>query len=113
MATTTPSWEPALAAMEDAVTTLEERMDALAQRSPAELREKLSPLDQCKLDLLLAYNANSLFWMFLSSRGVDPAKHPVRAELGRVRDYMMKIKGLERDPSAARSNLNKEAAERF
>lgn len=52
---------------------------------------------------------------YLKTQGVDPRDHPVREELGRVQEYMKKVKGASSE-SAARdssSKLNVDAANRF
>eukprot|EP00730_Choanoeca_flexa_P001584 TRINITY_DN10697_c0_g2_i2.p1 TRINITY_DN10697_c0_g2~~TRINITY_DN10697_c0_g2_i2.p1 ORF type:complete len:175 (+),score=46.29 TRINITY_DN10697_c0_g2_i2:37-525(+) len=106
-------WEEQLKPFEDAVASLNDKLDLLKAKPASALREQLSPLESAKFDLLMAYSMNSMFWMYLSSRGINPADHPVKAQLERVRDYMMKIKRLEAEASGEGVRLNKSAADRF
>lgn len=48
--------------------------------------------ERAKLNLVLAYALNSLFYIFLRTQNVNPANHPVRKELQRVQAYMEKLK---------------------
>lgn len=45
----------------------------------------ISPADRAKLNLQVAYGVTSLFYMLLRTQGVSPLKHPVKAELDRIR----------------------------
>ncbi|KAG7280481.1 hypothetical protein CRUP_033782 [Coryphaenoides rupestris] len=71
----------------------------------------LDPLEQAKLDLMSAYTLNSLFWMYLVTRGINPREHAVKQELERIRTYMMRVKDITDRKKAAR--LDKGAAARF
>eukprot|EP01147_Barroeca_monosierra_P005548 gene5548-174_t len=79
----------------------------------ATLRSKLPPLDAAKLDLAIAYAMNSLFWVYLSARGIDPKAHPVRKEL--VSTLILRIrdneKGDKRD--TGQPSIDTAAAKRF
>jgi len=53
--------------------------------------------------------------VYLKSQGVNPAKHPVKQELERVRGYITKLKSLGPDgkPLAPTARLDVPAANRF
>eukprot|EP00042_Codosiga_hollandica_P031819 m.195964 g.195964 ORF g.195964 m.195964 type:complete len:96 (+) comp53735_c0_seq1:154-441(+) len=56
----------------------------------------MEPLEIAKVDLVLAYTLNSLFWMHMSAKGTVPVDHPVKKELERIQDYMKKLKAAEK-----------------
>ncbi|CAG6016501.1 unnamed protein product [Menidia menidia] len=92
----------------DAVKTV---LDKLTLMPRNELSEKLDPLDQAKLDLMSAYTLNSLFWMYLVTKGVNPREHGIKQELERIRTYMSRVTEITEKKKAAR--LDKGAASRF
>ncbi|XP_054456455.1 nuclear nucleic acid-binding protein C1D [Anoplopoma fimbria] len=73
--------------------------------------QNLDALDQAKLDLMSAYTLNSLFWMYLVTKGVNPREHGIKQELERIRTHMNKVKEITDRKKAAR--LDKGAAARF
>ncbi|XP_056148066.1 nuclear nucleic acid-binding protein C1D [Lampris incognitus] len=73
--------------------------------------QKLDPLEQAKLDLMSAYALNSLFWMYLVTKGVNPKDHGIKQELERTRTYMNRVKEITDRKKAAR--VDKVAAARF
>ncbi|XP_068597525.1 nuclear nucleic acid-binding protein C1D [Brachionichthys hirsutus] len=91
-----------------AVTAMLEKLISMPRN---ELEQKLDPLEQAKLDLMSAYTLNSLFWMYLVTRGVNPREHGIKQELERIRTYMNKVKEIGDKKKAAR--LDKGAAARF
>ena len=54
--------------------------------------EELDEEEQAKLNILLAYGLNSLFFMYLRTQGINPSDHAVKKELLRVQGYMEKLK---------------------
>ncbi|CAH2253897.1 nuclear nucleic acid-binding C1D [Pelobates cultripes] len=100
-----------LSAFEKSVDSVEEMLKKMMSVSRAELLQKIDPLEQAKLDLVSAYTLNSLFWVYLSSQGVNPKDHPVKEELERIRSYMNRVKEITDRKKAAR--LDKGAARRF
>eukprot|EP00040_Diaphanoeca_grandis_P038982 m.257867 g.257867 ORF g.257867 m.257867 type:complete len:177 (+) comp35795_c0_seq1:180-710(+) len=111
--------EPALAAIDAAVTEVENKITPLLNTPLNKLRLQLPPIDAAKLDISLAYTLNSLFWMYLCAQGESPKDHPVKEELDRIRQYMTRVKAAEKaasgitDSPTANSKLNKGAAKRF
>merc|ERR1712228_248716 len=69
------------------------------------------PLLKARLDLMVAYSINSLFWAYLTTQGVNPKQHPIRNELKRVQEYMAKVKLAEEKKKMAR--IDTHAAQRF
>ncbi|ORX56190.1 hypothetical protein DM01DRAFT_1334688 [Hesseltinella vesiculosa] len=62
----------------------------------------LSKAERCKLDVLLAYTIDSLYYMFIRLHGQDPQKHQVFNELERVQEYIYKIKVMDGKASGAK-----------
>merc|ERR1712228_555604 len=69
------------------------------------------PLLKARLDLMVAYSINSLFWAYLTTQGVNPKQHPIRNELKRIQEYMGKVKLAEEKKKMAR--IDTHAAQRF
>eukprot|EP00188_Purpureofilum_apyrenoidigerum_P002491 Plantae.Rhodophyta-Purpureofilum_apyrenoidigerum.ctg25518.p1 GENE.Plantae.Rhodophyta-Purpureofilum_apyrenoidigerum.ctg25518~~Plantae.Rhodophyta-Purpureofilum_apyrenoidigerum.ctg25518.p1 ORF type:complete len:174 (-),score=41.44 Plantae.Rhodophyta-Purpureofilum_apyrenoidigerum.ctg25518:406-900(-) len=80
--------------------------------------EKLSAADSARAHITLAYAANSLFYMYLRTQGMDPSQHPVREELERVKAAFVKLQKAFSPPGGGpapneKSKLNVEASARF
>ena len=86
------------------------------------------PLDSARLHLMIAYAANSLFWIYLRTQGAQVQNHPVKTELERIKVALRKVKEAETAAAAAtdngdgadeaikqksHSNVNAAAAHRF
>ncbi|TDL28159.1 C1D-domain-containing protein [Rickenella mellea] len=91
---------------------LETALDPLVSQTLPETLLSLDNLQQAKLQTLLPYLINSLIFIYLKTRGMDPKTHEVVAELNRVKAYFEKIKEAE-DPAKRRSEIDKAAASRF
>ncbi|XP_057316948.1 nuclear nucleic acid-binding protein C1D-like [Hydractinia symbiolongicarpus] len=77
-----------------------------------DLREKFSdPLQNARLDLMVAYTANSLFWTYLVTQGIDPKEHPIKDELIRIKNHMAKLQSIQDKKKMSRVDTN--AAKRF
>ncbi|XP_004077040.1 nuclear nucleic acid-binding protein C1D [Oryzias latipes] len=100
-----------LRSFDSSVTAVKSMLDKLMSMSRNELLVKLDPLDQAKLDLMSAYTLNSLFWVYLVTRGINPREHGIKQELERIRAYMNRVKEITDKKKAAR--LDKGAASRF
>lgn len=51
--------------------------------------------DKVNYDLFVAYTLNTLYWIYLRTRGVDPNKHEIKNELSRIKEYMLKAKQVQ------------------
>ncbi|KAM8946572.1 nuclear nucleic acid-binding protein C1D [Pelodytes ibericus] len=100
-----------LLAFEKSVGSVNEMLKQMMSVSRTELLQRIDPLEQAKLDLVSAYTLNSLFWIYLTTQGVNPKEHPVKEELERIRSYMNRVKEITDRKKAAR--LDKGAAQRF
>ncbi|XP_072246719.1 nuclear nucleic acid-binding protein C1D [Leuresthes tenuis] len=100
-----------LTSFNSSVTAVKTMLDKLMSMSRNDLLQRLDPLDQAKLDLMSAYTLNSLFWMYLVTKGVNPREHGIKQELERIRTYMNRVKEITDKKKAAR--LDKGAASRF
>ncbi|KAJ1728622.1 hypothetical protein LPJ61_003937 [Coemansia biformis] len=81
----------------------------------SDILPKLSPLQRCELEALVAYSIHTLFWIYLKVNGVPPKEHPVMGELQRVQRYMEKINRAKRggEPEPRTMRVDAEAADRF
>uniref|UniRef100_A0A6I8RHY6 Nuclear nucleic acid-binding protein C1D n=1 Tax=Xenopus tropicalis TaxID=8364 RepID=A0A6I8RHY6_XENTR len=100
-----------LMAFDKSVGSVDEMLNKMMSVSRSELLQKIEPLEQAKLDLVSAYTLNSLFWIYLTTQGINPKEHPVKEELERIRSYMNRVKEITDRKKAAK--LDKGAARRF
>ncbi|XP_060943331.1 nuclear nucleic acid-binding protein C1D [Limanda limanda] len=99
-----------LTSFDSSTTSVKTMLEQLMSMNKGDL-EKLDPLDQAKLDLVSAYTLNSLFWMYLVTKGVNPREHGIQQELERIRTHINRVKEISDRKKAAR--LDKGAAARF
>ncbi|KAJ1761830.1 hypothetical protein LPJ77_000522 [Coemansia sp. RSA 2523] len=80
-----------------------------------DLLPKLTPIQRCELEALVAYSIDTLFWIYLKVNGVPPKEHPIMKELQRVQRYIEKInraKGSDK-PEPRAMKVDAGAADRF
>jgi exosome complex protein LRP1 len=95
-------------------------LDPFLNKNLADLTADLPPAEKAKLQLLLAYSCNALFYMYLKTQGANVQQHPVTSELNRVKEYFAKLKNATEKaagaPDVAASGpslrLDKEASKR-
>ncbi|XP_046847743.1 nuclear nucleic acid-binding protein C1D-like [Xenia sp. Carnegie-2017] len=92
--------------------SVEETLEPLLRSSNDELHEKLDVLDRAKLDLMVVYGINTMFWIYLITQGVNPKEHGVKHELDRIKNYMKKVKDVSERKKAS-MKIDKDAARRF
>jgi len=98
--------------LDESLTDLQTSLKPFLKIPVTDIREKVKdPLENAKLDLMVAYTANSLFWTYLITQGIDPKTHPIKDELLRIKQYMGKIKLAEEKKTMARVDTS--AAKRF
>jgi len=98
--------------LDESLTDLQNSLKPFLKMPVTDIREKVKdPLENAKLDLMVAYTANSLFWTYLITQGIDPKTHPIKDELLRIKQYMGKIKLAEEKKTMARVDTS--AAKRF
>ncbi|KJE89375.1 hypothetical protein CAOG_00858 [Capsaspora owczarzaki ATCC 30864] len=97
-----------------AVDNLEAMLNPLLKAPAADLRAKLAdkPLELARLELALAFTANSMFWMYLNAQGTAPEDHPVKNELARIKHYMTKVKTAT-EKTIAHPRLDKAVTDRI
>ncbi|XP_061084907.1 nuclear nucleic acid-binding protein C1D isoform X1 [Conger conger] len=100
-----------LTGFNSSVGSVNKMVDTMISLSKNELLQKLDPLEQSKMDLMSAYALNSLFWIYLTTQGINPKDHGIKQELERIRTYMNKVKEITDRKKAAR--LDRGAASRF
>jgi exosome complex protein LRP1 len=97
LATSVSEFETALAKVETLVGTLQ------GQPWAQICGPDTPPLDSARLHLMIAYAANSLFWIYLRTQGAKVQNHPVKAELERIKVALRKVKEAETSAAAANS----------
>jgi len=73
--------------------------------------EKMSSVDKAKLDCLSAFAVNSLVWVWMRTKGVNPKETEVKAELDRVKKTMAKLKEIQ--DKEKRQKVDQGAAKRM
>ncbi|KAG9042729.1 hypothetical protein FS837_010466 [Tulasnella sp. UAMH 9824] len=96
----------------DSLNSLEDILAPLLAKPLSDTLSKLEVLDQAKLQTTLAYVAQDLIFMYLKTRGIDPATHPVMGQMTEIAKYFNKIKDAE-DPAKRKLVVDKGAAKRF
>jgi len=95
----------------ESLSDVENALQPLMDSNLDEASTSLDSLGKAKLFLTSMYAANSLFWMYLCTRGADADQHPIKNELERIQDYMSKVREIEDRAKAPR--VNKEASKNF
>jgi exosome complex protein LRP1 len=99
---------------------VEAALGPFSTKNLADMTAEMPPAEKAKLQLLLAYSCNALFYMYLKTQGANVQQHPVSSELNRVKEYFTKLKNATEKPSAASDvaaarpslRLDKEASNR-
>ncbi|GAA5912206.1 hypothetical protein JCM8208_000931 [Rhodotorula glutinis] len=114
-----------LASLSAAVTQLDSALAPLLAKPLADHLEHEQPLVQARAQVLASYVVHDLVWVYLKTAGVDPATHPVMAEIDRLKTYFSKLKGAQAGvvPSSStsaapaqqqrRMHIDRQAASRF
>ncbi|XP_074660400.1 nuclear nucleic acid-binding protein C1D-like [Tubulanus polymorphus] len=100
-----------LAQFDDTLSQLDTNLQPLLNTPLTDLHAKVTPLDAAKVDLIAAYALNSLFWVYLNTRGENPKEHGIKQELDRIRSYMMRTKEIQDKEKAPK--VDAPAAKRF
>lgn len=105
-------------AVNAALTAVEEHLEPLFAKHPADIGRKLSPLENAELSVTLAYSVASLYFCHLLTQGVDPSEHPIRQELDRIQMYFKKLRTTADEVAAKtaesqRIRVDAEAARRI
>jgi len=86
-----------VAAVRQALASIERHLDPLLAKNPSEITRKLGALEQAELQVGLAYTIASLYFSHLLTQGVDPAEHPIKQELDRIQLYFKKLRTLKEE----------------
>ncbi|XP_019854421.1 PREDICTED: nuclear nucleic acid-binding protein C1D-like isoform X1 [Amphimedon queenslandica] len=83
----------------------------LAEARPS--HDKLSHLENASLTLTLCYTINSLFWVYLTTQGINPKTHGIKHELERVQKYMNQANIINERLKGEVPRVDEGAAKRF
>ncbi|KAN0009883.1 hypothetical protein ACTFIU_007193 [Dictyostelium citrinum] len=84
---------------ENVLDRLESQLEPFFKVPLKEHQGSLTPIENAKLNIAVAYALNSLFFMYLQTQGVSPHDHPVKTELDRIKPYILKLKNLTNENS--------------
>ncbi|KAJ2159587.1 hypothetical protein GGF46_002911 [Coemansia sp. RSA 552] len=96
-----------------AVEQIEAALGPVLEQPLNDIVPKLSAIQRCELEALVAYSIDTLFWIYLKVNGVPPKEHPVMSELQRVQRYIEKINKVKNGPEQRPTKVNTEAADRI
>lgn len=85
--------------------------DLLKVTLDKESYDKLETRDKVNYDLFMAYALNTLYWLYLRSKGIVP-NDDLKNQLNRIKQYMAKAKEAH-DRNTIRPTLNQAVAKRF
>ncbi|KAF5288124.1 hypothetical protein FQA39_LY15511 [Lamprigera yunnana] len=74
--------------------------------------KKLSTEDKVNYDLFMTYTLNTLYWLYLRTKGLNPNQTDVKNQFNRIKQYMAKAKETH-DRNTIRPRLNQQIAKRF
>lgn len=77
--------------VENLRTSVQKIHDVLDQALKADTSQ-FSLKDRVDFDLFLTYALNTLYWMYLRTKGQDPNSNDVKNQLSRIKEYMIKAK---------------------
>ncbi|EFA08579.1 Nuclear nucleic acid-binding protein C1D-like Protein [Tribolium castaneum] len=80
--------------------------------SSPDIYDKLTTKEKVDYDLFMAYTLNTLFWLYLKTKGEDPTKSEIKNQLNRVKQYMVKAKEAH-ERQVLRPRIDCGAAGRF
>ena len=92
---------------------LEEVLRPFLKVSRTDLHDNkgLTALEKAELDCLSAFAFNSLVWMWLRTKGLNPKETEVKSELDRVKKSMLKLKEIQ--DKDKRNKVDQGAAKRL
>ncbi|KAJ2398640.1 hypothetical protein GGI23_003126 [Coemansia sp. RSA 2559] len=100
-----------------AIENVHRALEPILQQPLSETLPKLTAMQRCELEALVAYSINTLFFVYLKANGVPPKEHPVMNELQRVQRYIAKINKTKADQAADAQQrpmkVDKDAADRL
>ncbi|XP_066151343.1 nuclear nucleic acid-binding protein C1D [Euwallacea fornicatus] len=94
--------------LHDSIQNIQKFLDAALEIDTAEYSSK----DKVDLDLFVTYALNTLYWMYLRTKGEDPNTHDVKNQLNRVKEYMIKAREAH-ERLTLRPKVDQAAAGRF
>ncbi|KAJ2721915.1 hypothetical protein GGI07_003656 [Coemansia sp. Benny D115] len=106
--------------LDAALEQVQQSLGPVLSQPLSELLPRLSVIQRCELEALVAYSIDTLFWIYLKVNGVPPKEHPVMNELQRVQKYIAKInkakgvyEGTDSEADKRPMKVDKDAADRL
>lgn len=88
-----------------------QKIEKTIQKAMEMKTDELSQQEKLNLDIFLTYAVNSLYFMYLRVNGDNLSSHPIKHELGRMKEAMERQKQIA--DRKFRPRVNEEAAKRF
>jgi len=97
----------------DSLSAVEETVKAITTVSLEQISsdKELESLEKARLHLIAVYTANSLYWMYLCTKGENPEDYQIKRELDRISRYMQHVKEIT--DRANTPKLNTQAIKNF
>lgn len=70
--------------------SIEKIEDLVELATKSNIYDEIDLKDKVNYDLFMAYTLNTLYWLFLKSKNLDPNKNDVKNQLSRIKEYMVK-----------------------
>jgi exosome complex protein LRP1 len=80
--------------------------------SNLEVYKQLTTKEKVDFDLFMAYTLNTLFWLYMKTKGQDPNQSDIKNQLNRVKQYMVKAKEAH-ERQTIKPRIDKAVAGRF
>lgn len=102
-----------MTALHTSLAELKECLTQFSNQYPDLKSQASTPLMKAKIELSKAYAVNSLFWIYLTTKGVDARDHPIKGEIARLKLYMERVAEVEAKVSSSQTRVDAKAAKRF
>ncbi|KAK9881962.1 hypothetical protein WA026_018154 [Henosepilachna vigintioctopunctata] len=96
----------------NAVDSIDEILQIAFNENMTKEYEKLPPKEKADFDLFTGFALNTLYWLYLRTRGEDPNTNDVKKQLTRTKEYMVEVKKAH-ERTTIRPKINVPVAERF
>lgn len=87
------------------------KIERTIQKAMEQKTDDLSQQEKLNLDIFLTYAVNSLYFMYLRVNGDNLTSHPIKHELGRMKEAMERQKQIA--DKSLRPRVDGKAAKRF
>lgn len=76
--------------------SVEKIEDMLKATLKPELYETMDLKQKVDYDLFMGYTLNTLFWLYMKTKGLDPGQSELKTQLNRIKQYMIQAKQVSK-----------------